>query len=70
MVHLAIVEELVALEHTISLLPRAHILALFVEEAVAVWVSDAEGTETDIVGRAREVHRLLWINYNEHNYYK
>ena len=61
MVHLAVVEELVPPEHTVSLLPRAYVLALLVEEAMAVWVSDAEGTETDIVGCAREVHRLLRI---------
>jgi hypothetical protein len=36
-------------------------VALLEEESVAVWVPDTQGTQTDIMGRAREMNVLLQI---------
>ena len=58
-VHLAIVEELIVLEHTVPLLPGPDVVSLLEECSVALWLSNAERTQTDIVGRPREVHTLL-----------
>ena len=48
-VHLPIVEELVMLQNTISLLPCPDTMSLLVQETMAVWLSDAESTQTDIM---------------------
>ena len=47
--HLAVVEQLACLEHTVAPPPSLNVVPPLVKEAVAVWVLDGEGTETDVV---------------------
>ena len=49
MMHLPVVKELMLFQNTVSLLPCLNTVALLVEKAMAVWVSDTEGTQTNIV---------------------
>lgn len=64
-VHLAIVEDLVMFEHTISFLPRSDPMALLVEEAMAIRILNAQSTEAHIVSSAGKMHTfLLCMNIN------
>ena len=47
--HLAVVEQLAGLEHTVAPPPSLDVVPPLVKEAVTVWVLDGEGTETDVV---------------------
>ena len=48
-------------QDAVPLLPTAHMVALLEEESMAIWVPDTQGTQTDIMGGAREMNILLQI---------